>query len=145
MKKFFGILIISIFYSGTCFANLQRLHSEIEEAQIPIFGVSGSQGAIRIDFEQSATQQQRDQAQVIVNNFDWSETAQEDWEESKEPDLQSVKDQAVQAISNIDSYLAGADSANAAQVREEVKKIDERQKVIIKALLRIVQKTWRED
>ena len=60
-----------------------------------------------------------------------------------EPDLQSLEDQAAGAISDIGTYLAGADTATAAQVRAEVKAIDQRQRVVIKALLRAVQRTWK--
>lgn len=57
-----------------------------------------------------------------------------------EPDLADLRDAATAAINNIDSYLAIADTATAAQVRAEVKAIDQRQKRIIKALFRLAQK-----
>lgn len=47
--------------------NISKLHKELEQAGIPIHGVS-SDG--RIDFKPEATQAQRDQAKQIVSNHD---------------------------------------------------------------------------
>lgn len=60
-----------------------------------------------------------------------------------EPLLKDARDQATQAISDIDAYLAISDSATNAQVRAEVKAIDQRQKKIIKALERIIRREFR--
>jgi crotonobetainyl-CoA:carnitine CoA-transferase CaiB-like acyl-CoA transferase len=52
-------------------------------------------------------------------------------------DRADLKAQAAQALADIDAYLAIADAATNAQVRAEVKAIDQRQKRIIKALRRL--------
>lgn len=52
---------------------IARLHKEIAEAGIPIDGVSGSGPGVRIDFRPQATGPQRQEAQQIAANFDWSE------------------------------------------------------------------------
>lgn len=57
-----------------------RLDQAIRAAGIPIDGVSGVQGNIRIDFKPEATAQQRTDAQAIVAAFDWSAGAQTTWD-----------------------------------------------------------------
>lgn len=56
-----------------------RLDKEIRNVLIPIHGISGSEGSIRIDFKDEATTQQKLDAQNIVNNFDWSDAAHSVW------------------------------------------------------------------
>jgi hypothetical protein len=60
--------------------------------------------------------------------------------DAKEPDLAALRAQAAQAVADITSYLAIADSATQAQVRAEVKAIDQRQRAVIKALSRLAAK-----
>lgn len=124
----------------------QRLHVLVSVAA-PIEGVSigtvGDSATVRIAFRPEATAPQRAAAQSVVDGFDWSQAAQDAWEDAQEADLAALRDQAAQAIADITTYLAGADSASAAQVRAEVKAIDQRQRAIIKALLRLVRRTWR--
>lgn len=64
-------------------------------------------------------------------------------EEASEPLLKELRDQADAGISAIDTYLVGADTATNAQVRAEVKAMDIRQKKIIQALKRIIEREWR--
>jgi hypothetical protein len=61
---------------------------------------------------------------------------------SQESDLATLRDQAVQAVLDINAYLLTADVATNVQVRAEVKAIDQRQRVIIKALGRLLQMVW---
>lgn len=65
---------------------LARLTQAIEPVA-PIFGVSGPStgpsSAITIDFKSEATQPQRDAAQVVLTNFDWSQSAHDAWLLSK--------------------------------------------------------------
>jgi len=49
-----------------------RLHRAIVAAGIPLDGVSGEAGNVRIDFRVEASPEQQAQAQQIANNFDWS-------------------------------------------------------------------------
>ncbi|GEM_PF-3605118 len=60
--------------------DINRLHSDIEGSGIPILGVSGSQGSIRIDFKDNVTAQQKLDAQAIIDSFDWSDSAQIVWQ-----------------------------------------------------------------
>jgi hypothetical protein len=53
-------------------------------------------------------------------------------------DKTTLKAQAAQAILDINAYLLTADAATNAQVRAEVKEIDIRQRVIIRALRRLL-------
>lgn len=78
-----------------------------------------------------------------IEAFDMSPEAIETREDTKEPLLADLNAQASGALTAIDNYLANADSATAAQVRAEVKAIDQRQKQIIKTLKRLVERTWR--
>lgn len=55
---------------------IDRLDATIRAAGIPIDGVSGSQGNIRVDYQVSATGPQLTQGASIVAAFDWSTTAQ---------------------------------------------------------------------
>lgn len=54
---------------------LSRLDAAIRSANIPIDGVSGVQGSVRIDFKASATGPQQTQAQGIADTHDWSAAA----------------------------------------------------------------------
>lgn len=119
----------------------ERLQSAIAVV-CPVSGVAigkmGDSSTVRIDFDPAATIQQRDAAQSVVLAFDWSQQAETAYADSKEPDLSAIRDQAAQAVADINTYLTIADTATAAQVRAEVKAMDQRQRAIIKALARLV-------
>jgi hypothetical protein len=59
---------------------LERLHDALTDAGIPVDGVAGEEGSVRVDYKAEATQQQQTQGQGIVDAFDWSEAAQLVWE-----------------------------------------------------------------
>lgn len=118
----------------------------IRAAGIPIDGVAlldPVAHTVRIDFQAAATSQQRTNAASIAAAFDWSDAAEDTRREAIEPLLKALRDAADQGIADIDTYLAIADSATNVQVRAEVKAIDQRQRKIIQALKRIIQRTWR--
>lgn len=69
------IVLLLLIFPSVCYGSTSRIDSEIRSQGIPIHGVSGSQGSIRIDFKPEATAQQRTNAQTIVDNFDWSPAA----------------------------------------------------------------------
>lgn len=121
---------------------LARLDEAIK-AVCPIHGVAGTQGNVRIDYKPEATAQQRTDAQAVLAAFDWSQAADDAWERGQEPDLRDLLDQADAAIAAINTYLTNADAATQTQVRAEVKAIDQRQKRIIQALKRLIQRAWR--
>ncbi len=52
-----------------------RLDVALRAAGIPIDGVSGSEGSVRVDYQASATAPQRTQGDAIVAAFDWSAAA----------------------------------------------------------------------
>lgn len=82
MKKIiFTLLFLTVSFSA--FASLARLDQEIKAAGIPIYGVSGEQGSVRVDYMPSATDQQKADAQTIVDNFDWSADALTDIKKAK--------------------------------------------------------------
>lgn len=58
---------------------LRRLYEAVA-AVCPIDGVSGEQGAVRIDYRPEATEGERAAAVAAVAAFDWSEQAQEAWD-----------------------------------------------------------------
>lgn len=64
-------------------------------------------------------------------------------EEAAEPFLKDARDQADAAIADINAYLVNADTATNAQVRAEVKAAAIRDKKIIQALKRIIEREWR--
>ncbi len=56
-------------------SNLLRLDVAIRAAGIPIDGVSGTQGSVRVDYQTSATPAQITQGDAIVAAFDWTPAA----------------------------------------------------------------------
>lgn len=123
-----------------------RLHDSIA-AVCPIQGVSigviGVSATVQFQARSNATGAQLAAAQAVINVFDWSDAAGLAYENSKEPLLADLKAQAAAGIAAIDSYLLIADTATAAQVRTEVKAIDQRQKKIIQALNRLISMSWQ--
>jgi hypothetical protein len=73
-------------------ANLNRLDAAIRAAGIPIDGVSGSQGSVRVDYQNAATALQRTQGDAIVAAFSWTEAADLTWQ------AQQAKSQATTSI-----------------------------------------------
>lgn len=53
-------------------SSITRLDEMVREAGIPIFGMRGVQGNVSIDFDPSATDQQKTDAAAIVAGFDWT-------------------------------------------------------------------------
>lgn len=52
-----------------------RLDAALRAAGIPVDGVAGSQGSVRVDYQAAATGPQRTQGASIVTAFDWSAAA----------------------------------------------------------------------
>ena len=52
--------------------SLTRLDELIKESGVPIFGLRGVQGDVKIDFDPAATPQQRTDTAAIVAGFDWT-------------------------------------------------------------------------
>ena len=122
---------------------ISDLAEAILTAGIPIHGVAlltSAPPTVRVDFN-GATVPQQAQAQTIVNGFDWSDGAHAAQEEAKEPDMKTLRDQAIQAVADINVFLAIGNPTNA-QVLAEVRAIDQRQRGIIKALARTIVRTW---
>jgi hypothetical protein len=123
---------------------INRLHFDLAAAGIPLDGVSGGPppAPVRVDYAASATQAQRAQGAALVAGFDWSQAAQDAWEDAQEADLTALRNQTAQALADIGAYLAIAATATTAQVRAEVQAIDQRQRAILRALRRLVGRTW---
>lgn len=62
---------------------LDRLSDAITSQGVPLHRVEGVIGSPILIFQDSATQQQRTQAQTIADSFDWSETADAVWRAAK--------------------------------------------------------------
>lgn len=119
-----------------------RLHRTLINAAVSIDGVSIGNRADKSTWRVSPSSLQS-AAQPTIDAFDTSEAAERAFEDAQEPLLKSMLDAADQGISEIAAYLVIADSATNAQVRAEVKAIDQRQRAIIRALKRLIQREWR--
>lgn len=84
----------------------------------------------------SATEQQILAGRAVIDAFDDSDAAQAAWEEDKQPERKTLRQQAANALAEIDAFLAIA-NPTAAQVRDEVRRIVQRQKAIIRRLIQI--------
>lgn len=117
------------------FRLLQAIRAVVPAVQEVRVGRTGNSASVAVTpaGEQGA-------AQATIDAFDWSDAAHDTWKDAQEPSLKNLRDSAVVAAANIDTYLTVADTATAVQVREEVKAIDRRQKTVILALLRLVQR-----
>jgi hypothetical protein len=80
-----------------------RLDAAIRAAGIPIDGVSGSLGSVRVDYQAAATPAQITQGAAIVAAFDWSAGADATW--------QAQQENAV-AAANLDRGAAQAGAAS---------------------------------
>lgn len=114
---------------------LNRLHDTLA-AVCPILGVSGAQGAIRIDYDASATMEQRDAAVSALAAFVWTQAEQGAWEAARVPERKDLRDQATQAVSDLDAFLALASPSNA-QILAVVKKLCQQNKRIIARLIQV--------
>lgn len=76
-------------------------------------------------------------AQATIDAFDWSEAAQQTWEEDQHPERKSLRQAALQAVADIDTYLAIADSATALQVRTQTKRHAQILRAVIRRLIQI--------
>ncbi len=56
-------------------SSLFRLDANLRAAGIPIYGVSGAQGNVRVDYKPAATAQQHAQGDSIAKDFDWAPEA----------------------------------------------------------------------
>jgi len=121
---------------------LNRLRDGIR-ALCPEIGIDisgfGPTAVVTFRPDPQATANQITAAQNFITTFDWSDAATQAWVSAKEPLIKDFRDMAQQMLSDIDAYLAIADTATAAQVRAEVKAIDQRLKRLIKALGRVAE------
>lgn len=115
---------------------LNRLHETIA-AVCPIVGVArDEQGAVRIDFRDDATSQQRLDALSAAGAFDWSGAAHQQWLADREPEKRDLAAAAAQAIADNDTFLAIA-SPNAAQNAAQVRRLTQQNNRIIRRLIKI--------
>lgn len=118
--------------------NLKRLRDAIA-AVAPIndirVGIFGNSATVSVIFNGADVGQQT-AAQTVINNFDWSDAAWEAWEDSLNTERKDIKDAAVQAIIDLDTFLAIVSPSNA-QVLAVVKKLCQQNKYIIKRLIQL--------
>ena len=109
-------------------------------AVCPIIGVSvgvpGDSATVTIDFDPSATAQQRAAAQAVADSFDWSQAAGAVWAEDQKPQRKNLRQQAAQAVADNDTYLALGSPSNA-QVAAQVRKLTQQNNRIIPWLIQI--------
>ena len=91
---------------------IERLDWTLKQAGIPIHGVS-SGPPIRIDFN-GATQAQKDQAQAILDAFDFSQAAEDAWL------LQQSRERSKEALNRTRSEIEGLIRALAFVVLDEI-------------------------
>lgn len=127
MKK---IIFTCIFLSlcNTSFAlngSLSHLDQKIRDAGIPIDGVAlidSNTHETRIDFKQEATKDQKDQAQQIVDNFDWSEKAND---VSRIDSMDITAKELAGAVTGIvqdsSGFLELKDNLTEAKIKEKIK------------------------
>lgn len=68
--------------------SITRLHEAIA-AVCPIFGVSGDESLVRIDYDPSATAGQKAAAEAALAAFDWSAAAEDAWGVQRDKTLAS--------------------------------------------------------
>lgn len=123
-----------------------RLHQTLVDAGLPVASVGCSfEDAgpwVVSGWSTTPTPAQRTQAAALIAAFDPSPAAHAAFLDAQDPALADLRDRAAQAVADIDTYLASAGTATAAQVRAEVEALDRRQKRVIQALLRVVKKVW---
>ena len=112
-----------------------RLHQALA-AVCPIDGVSGGQGAVRIDYRPEATQPQRDAALAALAAFDWSDAAQQAWEDDQRPDRKALRAAAQQALDDNQAFMALASPTNA-QVLAQVRRLTQQSTAVIRRLIQI--------
>jgi hypothetical protein len=113
-----------------------RIRDALRAASIPFVRVSIIDAAahtVRVDYDDTATAQQRVSGGAIVSAFDWSSAADASYVSGRIPDLKAVRDQAAAAVSANTTYLAIA-TPTAAQVAAEVKALTQQMNAVIKAI-----------
>lgn len=107
------------------------------EAVCPIDGVSrDAEGAVRIDFREEATAQQRLDALTVSGSFDWSDAAHQQWLAGREPEKRDLLAAAAQAVADNDVFLAIASPTNA-QTLAQVRRLTQQNTRIIRRLIKI--------
>jgi hypothetical protein len=114
--------------------HLARLDEAIKATGVQIDGVNAD-GLVAPASLQAA-------AQPTIDAFDDSASAQAAWDDAKEPFLVDIKAQAQGAIDENTAFLAIASPTNA-QTLAQVKRLAQQNTRIIKALARVVVRTWR--
>ena len=115
--------------------NLERLHSLIAAAGIPVVSVEGEPGNVRIHCPQ-ATPAQRAAAQAIADGMDWSQPAEDAWQEDQKPHRKALRQAAAQAIADNDAFLALANPSNA-QTLQQVRRLTQQSTAVIRRLIQI--------
>lgn len=126
---------------------IKRLHDYLISQGLPVefIGVMNPYSTPPVlNFGGPLSESQIAAAQAVVESFDWSEAAHAQYLASRIPKLVNLYSDAQAAIENIDQYLTIADVATAAQVRSEVKALDQRQRRIIVLLLNMIEVVLRD-
>lgn len=114
---------------------LQRLHEAIADV-CPIRGVGGEEGKVSIDYAPSATQAERDNAQAVASNFDWSDATTRVWLEGKNPEKRDLKAAAANAIQANQAFLE-LESPTNAEALQQIRRLTNQVNRIIQRLVQI--------
>lgn len=116
---------------------LGRLHDTLSTAGVPVVSVTLiADNTATIQLDPSATPSQVTQGGTILSAFDWSQSAQNAWAEGRHPDRKAIREAAVNAIADLDAFIAIAGPTNA-QTLAIVRKLCQQNKQIIKRLIQI--------
>lgn len=100
-------------------------------------GRLGVPASCRFEPAATATPAQLAAGQAAIDSFDWSDAAHRAYEDSLEPARTDLRQQAAQAVQSLDAYIAIADGATAAQVRDQVKRLSQMMRRVIVRLVQV--------
>jgi hypothetical protein len=114
---------------------LFRLHAALR-AVCPIAGVAGEPGAVRVDYQPEATEQEQAAAAAALAAFDFAAEADDAWLENENPERKTLRQLAATAIADNDAFLALATPTNA-QVLAQVKRLTQQNTRVLKRIIQI--------
>jgi hypothetical protein len=117
--------------------NLAPLDEAIKAAGVPIDGIGrNADGTPRVVFRPEATDMQRQQAQAILDGWDFGVAAEQARDDAKQPERTQLRQAAAQALADNTAYLAIATPTNA-QIRDQVAALTRQNSRIIKRLVQL--------
>lgn len=109
----------------------------IDTVDISAEKLNGEPALVRRTYMRGATTEQIAAGDAIIAAFDWSAAAQQAWEDAQQPERAGLRDNAQAAVEAIDAYLQIADTATAAQVRQQVKALSQITRRVVTRLVQL--------